>query len=95
MKKMDTLLKKLSGMTAEQQAKAITEFAADERRRKTVEDSRKKTREKIFAGAKKLTRAQQESFIYEYLAANPTWMTSWLKKKHEDLYVDSSVINSA
>lgn len=86
MTNIEKLIANLQGKSADEQAKAVANFVQRNNRKRTIEDERKETRDTIFKDCKKLTKAQQESYIYEYLAANPVWMSNWLHKKHEELY---------
>lgn len=83
---IEKLIANLQGKDADAQAKAIANFMQRSNRKKTIEDERKETRDKIFKDCRRLSKAQQESLIYSYLAENPNWMTNWLHKKHEELY---------
>lgn len=80
------LLEKLKTLDAEKQAKAISNYMAETRRKKTVEDARRDVRSKCFAGCKKVTKQQQESFLYEYLAENAKHVNAWMREKHGDMF---------
>jgi len=90
---VNKLLGRIQGKSAEEQAKMIATFVSNSKRKQTVEEARRDVRSKLFTGFKKQSKAQQESYIYEYLAANPTWFQNWLKKKHEEL-IDTNVKQS-
>lgn len=82
------LLKRIEGMDAEAQAKAVSAFMSENKRKKTIEENRRDVRAKLFAGCKKLTKAQQESLIFEYLNDNHSFFNNkWLREKHGDLFV--------
>lgn len=84
------LVAKLNGRTAEEQAKIIAAYVADKKRKQTVDDIRRDVRGKCFKDAKKLTKAQQESLIYEFLADNHAYFNGqWLRKKHGELFADN------
>lgn len=83
------LLKRIEGMDAEAQAKAVSAFMSENRRKKTIEENRKDVRSKCFANCKKLTKEQQISFIYEFLSDNYNFFNNnWLRKNHNDLFVN-------
>lgn len=87
MKNANELVAKLTGKSAEEQAKIIASYVSEKKRKQTVEDQRRDVRSKCFAGIKKLTKAQQESLIYEFLADNHSYFnTQWLAKKHNELF---------
>ena len=81
------LLKKLEGKTPEEQAKIVSNYVSDRKRKQTIDDERRDVRSKCFKDAKRLTKAQQESLIYEFLADNYSYFnTQWLSKKHSELF---------
>ena len=81
------LVAKLNGKSAEEQAKLIATYVADKKRKQTIEEERRDIRAKCFANCKKLTKAQQEALIYEFLASNYGYFNSnWLIKNHNDLF---------
>ena len=88
MKDVKNLLKRIEGMSAEQQAKAISNFVSENKRKRNIEDERRSIRGKCFADCKKkLTKEQQIAFLYEFLAENHTYFNKqWLVKKHADLF---------
>ncbi len=80
------LLKKLEGKTPEEQAKIVSSYVSDRKRKQTVEEARRDIRNRCFAGCKKPTKAQMESFIYEFLDENSAYVSKrWLPKKHPEL----------
>ena len=82
------LLKRIEGMDAEAQAKAVSAFMSENKRKKTIEENRRDVRAKLFAGCKKLSKAQQESFIFEYLNDNYSFFNNkWLREKHSELFI--------
>ena len=87
MLKVEDLLKKIEGKSPEEQAKLIANYYSDKKRKATVEESRKATRDKIFVGLKKLTKAQQEALIYEYLSKNTSYIRNWFYTNHAELKV--------
>ncbi len=81
------LLKKLEGKTPEEQAKIVSNYVSDRKRKQTVEEARRDIRAKCFTNCKKLTKAQQESLIYEFLASNYDYFNGkWLRDNHNDLF---------
>ena len=87
MKDVKDLLKRIASLDAEQQAKAISNFVSENKRKRNVEDARRDIRAKCFAGCKKLTKAQQEAFLYEFLSDNHAYVNkTWLAKKHPELF---------
>lgn len=88
MKDVKNLLKKIEGMSAEQQAKAISNFVSENKRKRNIEDERRSIRSKCFDGCKKkLTKEQQVAFLYEFLAENHSYFNrQWLAKKHDELF---------
>lgn len=81
------LVAKLNGKSAEEQAKIIASYVADKKRKQTIDDVRRDIRSKCFKDAKRLTKAQQESLIYEFLADNYSYFNAqWLAKKHSELF---------
>lgn len=87
------LLKKLEGKSPEEQAKIVSNFYSDKKRKQTTEEARKATRDMIFAGLKKLTKAQQESYLYEFIAKNDTYIANWMQKNHPELKTDNKTDN--
>jgi len=79
-------LAKIAGKTAEEQAKMLADFMADNRRKKTVEAARRETRGACFGDAKKLSKSQQESYLYDYLAANSKHVNQWLREEYPGLF---------
>lgn len=79
------LLKKIEGMSAEEQAKVVSAYMSENKRKKTIEENRRDIRNKLFSGCKKLAKAQQEAFIYEFLADNASYINNWMHKKHPEL----------
>ena len=84
---INEVLKKLEGKTAEEQAKILSNFYSGKKRKQTVEESRKATRDKCFDGLKKLSKAQQESLLYEYIAKNTSYIRNWVQSNHPELKV--------
>lgn len=85
MLKIEELLKKLEGKSPEEQAKMVSNYMSDKRRKQTMEETRKGIREQIFNGCKKLSKAQQEALLYEYMGQNTSYIRNWIKSKHPDL----------
>ena len=85
MKNLQEVIASVQGMDADAQAKAIAAFIAQKNRKKTVEEQRRDIRNKVFAGCKKLTKAQQESLLYEFINANANYINNWLKKNYADV----------
>ena len=86
-KTIQEVLASVAGLSADEQAKKISEFYADKRRKQTVEDARREVRSKVFGGLKKLTKAQQESLLYEFVGANASYINNWMHKNHKELEV--------
>ena len=81
------LVAKLNGKSAEEQAKLIATYVADKKRKQTIEEERRDIRAKCFSNCKKLTKAQQEALIYEFLASNYDYFNGkWLRDNHNDLF---------
>lgn len=90
MKNINELLTKINGLDADAQAKAIANFMAANNRKKTVEDARRDTRSKCFAGVtKKLTKQQQESLLYEFLTDNAATVNQWMRRKYPEAFMGS------
>lgn len=83
--KIEELLAKIDGMDATAKAKAISNYMAANNRKRTVEDARRETRNKCFKNCKKLTKAQQESYLYEFLEANSEYIANWFLRKHPEI----------
>lgn len=83
------LLKRIEGMDAEAQAKAVSAFMSENKRKKVVEEHRRDVRTKLFDGMKKMTKEQQIAFIYEYIEENVGYANNWMKKKHPNLVTTS------
>lgn len=87
MKNIKEVLKETAGMDDEARAKAIASYYAEKHRKQTVEDARRETRSKLFKDCKKLTKSQQEAYIYEFFNENYTYFNvQWLRKKHSELF---------
>lgn len=82
---VNELLKRLDGRSPEEQAKMISNYMSNATRKKTVEDSRADIRGKCFTGCKKLAKAQQISFLYEFLNENHGYISNWMMKNHPEL----------
>lgn len=81
------LLKKLEGKTPEEQAKIVSSYVSDRKRKQTIEDERRDVRAKCFSNCKKMTKAQQEALIYEFLAKNHDYFNNkWLRDNHKELF---------
>ena len=71
-----------------QEGKSTAEIVAvveREHKQKKVEDGRRKIRDKMFADGPKLSKAQQEAVIWQYLAKNTAHFRQWygLDKRSE------------
>lgn len=86
MKNINEVLASVAGRSPEEQAKVISAFYADKRRKQTIDDARRDVRNKCFAGCKKLTKAQQEAFLYEYLSKNANNVNVWLRTAHAEVF---------
>lgn len=87
MKSIKDVLASVQGKDADEMARVITAYYADKSRKKTVEDARRDIRNKCFKDCKKLTKTQQEVFIYEFLKENYGFFNNnWLRKHHPDLF---------
>ena len=87
MMKIDELLKKIKDLSPEEQAKAVSTYVSESKRKQTVEEARREVRNKCFEGTKKLTKAQQEALIYEFLNENCKYFNErWLATKHSKLF---------
>lgn len=79
------LVEKLKGKTAEEQARMISAYYASKTRKQATEAYRAGVRAKCFAGCKKITKAQQEVYLYEYLEANQGYISNWFVKNKPEL----------
>lgn len=86
MKNINEVLASVAGKSPEEQAKIISAFYADKRRKQTIDDARRDVRSKCFAGCKKLTKQQQEAFLYEYLSKNANNVNTWLRTAHSEVF---------
>lgn len=84
MKTIDELLKQIQGKSPEEQAKMVSNYMSDKRRKQTIEETRKTIREQIFNGCKKLSKSQQEAILYEYMGQNTSYIRNWIKTKHPE-----------
>ncbi len=81
------LVAKLNGKSAEEQAKIIANYVSAKKKKQTIEEERKEVRDKCFKDAKTLTKAQQISLIYEFLAINYDYFNNrFLRDKHKELF---------
>lgn len=85
MLKVEELLKNLQGKSPEEQAKMLSNYYSNKKRKQTVEESRKDVRDKAFMGMKKLTKAQQETLLYDYMLKNISYINNWMKTNHPEL----------
>lgn len=81
------LVAKLNGKSAEEQAKIIANYVSAKKKKQTIDEERKEVRDKCFKDAKTLTKAQQISLIYEFLAKNHDYFNNkWLRDNHKELF---------
>lgn len=81
------LVAKLNGKSAEEQAKIIANYVSAKKKKQTIEEERRDVRDKCFKDAKTLTKAQQISLIYEFLAKNHDYFNNkWLRDNHKELF---------
>lgn len=79
-----------SGKSPEEVAKLVEAHYSRAWQKKTVEELRAEVRAKLFSNLnKKLTKSQQEQYMYDCLNSNPDSFKSWLAKKHPELVANA------
>lgn len=92
---INELLEKIKDKPADEQAKMISNFVTVKKRKATIEDMRKEVRSKVFKNCKdKLTKQQQEAYIYEVLGKNADVVNGWLQTLYPNMFDNGKKIVS-